>query len=213
MSDTTPPDLQRWETRFAAPDYVFGTKPNAFLAREAGRLKPGGTVLAVADGEGRNGVFLAERGMDVLSVDFSPKAREKAEKLADARGVTLRCETADLRNWAWPEAAYDAVVAIFIQFASPDFRPRLFANMLAALKPGGILLLEGYRVEQLAYKTGGPSDVAHLYTETMLREAFAAADILLLAAVDRDIHEGEGHRGRSALIDLVARRKPALQDK
>ena len=207
MSNTPPPDLERWNTRFTAEDYVFGTAPNAFLAREAHRLAPGASVLAVADGEGRNGVFLAARGMDVLSLDFSPKAREKAERLARERGVTLGFETADLRHWAWPKAAYDAVVAIFIQFATPEFRPRLFASMLAALKPGGLLFLEGYRVEQLAYKTGGPSDIAHLYDEAMLREAFADAEILLLSAEDRDLSEGEGHRGRSAVIDLIARRR------
>ncbi len=208
MSDTIPPDLERWETRFAAEAYVFGTAPNDFLAREAHRLSPGAKVLAVADGEGRNGVFLAERGMNVLSLDFSPQARAKAERLARARGVTLQCETADLRHWAWPEAAFDAVVAIFIQFATPEFRPRLFAHMLAALKPGGLLFLEGYRTEQLAYNTGGPSDIAHLYSEALLRDAFAGADILLLESEDRDLHEGEGHHGRSALIDLIARRKP-----
>ena len=209
MSDTPPPDLERWNTRFAAADYVFGTAPNAFLAREAWRLKPGARVLAAADGEGRNGVFLAERGMEVHSVDFSPQARAKAERLAQTRGVALRFETADLRHWAWPDAAYDAVVAIFVQFATPEFRPRLFANMLAALKPGGLLFLEGYRVEQRAYKTGGPSDINHLYSKTMLREAFVAAEIVLLAAEERELDEGEGHRGRSALIDLIARRKRA----
>jgi SAM-dependent methyltransferase len=206
MNSVSPPDLERWETRFASENYVFGTEPNAFLAREATRLAPGSRVLAVADGEGRNGVFLAERGMDVLSVDFSPNARKKAEALARARGVTLKTETADLREWRWPDAAFDAVAAIFVQFAAPDFRPRFFANMMAALKPGGLLFLEGYRVEQLAYKTGGPSDIAHLYTEAMLREAFGAAEILLLSAEDRDLREGEGHRGRSAVIDLIARR-------
>jgi len=207
MSDI-PPDLQRWNTRFSAEDYVFGTAPNAFLAREAWRLQPGAKVLALADGEGRNGVFLAERGMDVLSLDFSPPAQEKARKLAVARGVAIRTETADLRHWAWPRCAFDAVVAIFIQFAPPDFRPRLFAAMMAALKPGGLLFLEGYRTEQLAYGTGGPSQIEHLYTEALLREAFAGAEIILLDAHDTLLAEGSGHRGHSAVIDLIARRPP-----
>lgn len=207
MTREIPPDLQRWNTRFSAPDYVFGTVPNAFLARQAHRLAPGAKVLAIADGEGRNGVFLAQQGMDVLSLDFSPPAQEKARALAARKGVTLRTEIADLRRWTPPRDSFDAVVAIFIQFATPEFRPRLFASMMAALKPGGLFFLEGYRTEQLAYGTGGPSQVEHLYTEAMLREAFATAEIVLLDAYDAELAEGSGHRGRSAVIDLIARRR------
>lgn len=194
-----------WDQRYARDDYLFGEAPNAFLARQAPRLNPGMRALAVADGEGRNGVWLAEQGLEVLSIDSSAVAQDKARRLAQARGVSPAFELADLGDWTWPEAAFDVVVAIFIQFAGPDLRTRLFAGMKRALKPGGLLLLEGYRPEQLAYGTGGPPIAENLYTEAMLREAFADLEILELAAYDVDIREGAGHAGMSALIDLVAR--------
>lgn len=195
-----------WDRRYAQPDYLFGTEPNAFLARQIGRLQPGWRALAVADGEGRNGVWLAEQGLSVRSIDSSAVAQDKARSLARARGVEMEVDLVDLDAWTWPQAEFDLVAAIFIQFAPPDLRARLFADMARALKPGGLLLLEGYRPEQIAYGTGGPSLPQNLYTEALLREAFADLEILDLLAYDAEIHEGAGHHGRSALIDLVARR-------
>src|ERR1019366_6633820 len=150
-------EFDRWEARFAAPEYLFGTEPNEFLREQAPLLPAHGRALAVADGEGRNGVWLAEQGLDVLSVDFSPKAEAKAQALAKSRGVSLRTERVDLITWNWPTAAFDVVAAIFIQFATPEERRSIFAGMRKALKPRGLLLMQGYRPEQLAYKTGGPS--------------------------------------------------------
>ena len=199
-----------WDARFAGDHYLFGKAPNAFLAAQAPRLERGWSVLAVADGEGRNGVWLAQQGLDVLSIDSSSVAQEKARRLAQSRGVDLRLELADLEVWPFPKARFDMVVAIFIQFAGPDLRQRLFEAMKSALKPGGLLLLEGYRPEQLAYRTGGPPIAENLYTQTMLSESFADMEILDLAVYDAVIEEGVGHKGMSALIDLVAR-KP-LQD-
>jgi cyclopropane fatty-acyl-phospholipid synthase-like methyltransferase len=135
-------ELERWEERFSVPDYVFGTAPNEFLRAQAHWLPTKGKALAVADGEGRNGVWLAEQGLDVLSVDFSPKAQVKAQALAQARGVSLRTERIDLITWMWPTAAFDVVAAIFIQFATPEQRARIFAGISQALRPGGLLLLQ-----------------------------------------------------------------------
>ncbi len=197
-----------WEQRYAAtPDYVFGTAPNAFLARQAGQIKPGGRVLAVADGEGRNGVYLASLGLRVLALELTSAGIGKARKLAAARGAVLDWVQADVTQWDWPESAFDAVVAIFVQFVTPPELPDFFANLQRALKPGGLLLLQGYRPEQLAYKTGGPPEVEQLYTEAQLRAAFAEMEILHLQAHDSIIEEGPGHAGMSALIDLVARRR------
>ncbi len=205
MSETDPAAM--WNTRYAGTeDYVFGDAPNAFLASQAERLKPGWTALAVADGEGRNGVWLAEQGLDVLSIDFSEPAQAKARRLAEARGVQISLQRTDLSAWPWPEAAFDVVVGIFIQFADPPLRERFFAGMKQAVKPGGLVLVEGYRPEQLAYGTGGPRIVENLYTEAMLRDAFGDFEILLLSAYDAPISEGAGHSGMSALVDLVARR-------
>lgn len=202
----TTPDIDFWDKRYAQDGYLFGERPNAFLARQKDRLPPGGRALAVADGEGRNGVWLAEQGLEVLSIDASSVAQAKARRLAEARGVALTLEVVDLAAWPWPEAGFDVIAAIFIQFFGPDLRAPMFEGMKRALKPGGLLLLEGYRPEQLAYGTGGPAQVENLYTEALLRDAFAGLEILELAAYDAAVDEGPAHSGMSALIDLVARR-------
>jgi cyclopropane fatty-acyl-phospholipid synthase-like methyltransferase len=208
LADPADPHLTRWNQRFGAADYVFGTAPNAFLAAEAHRLKPGMTALAIADGEGRNGVFLARQGLAVLSVDFSPVGQAKTRQLAAQYGVSLATECADLAEWQWGRARFDVVVGIFFQIAAPELRARLFAGMRDTLRPGGLVLIQGYRPEQLAYGTGGPKDTNLLYTADMLRAAFAGFEILHLREHDSEIHEGGGHDGMSALVDLVAR-KPA----
>jgi len=202
----TSSEFERWEQRYAAPDYVFGTEPNAFLKSQAGLLPKKGRALAVADGEGRNGVWLAEQGLDVLSVDFSPTAIEKAKTLARDRGVTLHALQADIINWAWPKAEFDVVVGIFFQFVGPAERAGIFAGMREALKPGGLLLIEGYGPKQLEYKTGGPSELENLYTEELLRNEFAGFSQLNLKSYDSVISEGTRHVGMAALVDLVARK-------
>jgi SAM-dependent methyltransferase len=202
------PHLARWNARFAGEEYHFGTAPNAFLAAQRGLLKPGMTALALADGEGRNGVFLAELGLDVLSVDFSPVGVEKTRRLAAARGVRLRAECVDVFAWQWPEAAFDLVAAIFIQFADATRRRHLFAAMRRAVKPGGLLVLEGYHPSQIGRGTGGPSQPENLYTAQMLRDAFDDWEILDLAEREVVLNEGRAHVGPSAVVDLVAR-KPA----
>jgi SAM-dependent methyltransferase len=199
-------ELERWEARYAEPGYLFGTEPNAFLKSKAGLLKPGQKALAVADGEGRNGVFLAELGLDVLAIDISPTALAKSSALAKERGVSLRTERVDLATWHWPVAAFDVVVAIFIQFSPPKVRAEVFARIKRALKPGGLLLLEGYRPEQIKYKTGGPSDVERLYTRAMLEQAFADFSSLEIEEHDSVVSEGSHHVGMAALIDLVGRK-------
>lgn len=199
--------LDRWNARFSEPGYLFGTAPNAFLAAQAHRLKKGQRALAIADGEGRNGVFLAKQGLSVTAVDFSPVALAKAKALAEKEGAALEFIEADLARWHWPAAAFDVVAAIFVQFAPPPLRAAIFRNVQAALKPGGLLLLQGYRPEQLDYRTGGPPHAENMYTEPMLRAAFAEMEILHLASHDSVILEGPGHAGMSALIDLVARKR------
>jgi len=197
-----------WDTRYATDTYIFGTEPNVFLASHKGLFGSGERVLAVADGEGRNGVWLAEQGCDVLSVDISPLAIEKARKLAAVRGSPVQFEVADLLHWRWPRNEFDAIVCIFIQFASAADRKVLFDGFLAALKPGGTLLMEGYGVRQLQYKSGGPGKLEHLYTEEALRQAFRNWDVVSLREYEATLDEGPKHNGMAALVDLVAR-KPA----
>ena len=197
-----------WDKRYTRDDYLFGTLPNAFLAGQAMRLNSGQSALCVADGEGRNSVWLARQGLEVSAFDISPVGVEKARKLAAMQHVKVDYEIGDVAHWRWPEADFDVVVAIFVQFADPELRRFMFQAMLKSLKPGGLLLLQGYTPKQLEYKTGGPPQVEHLYTEALLREAFGACEIIELRAHESEIDEGAQHNGISALIDLVAR-KPA----
>lgn len=196
-----------WNERYAGEDYHFGTEPNAFLSRQKARLKAGEQVLAIADGEGRNGVWLAEQGLHVVAVDSSDVALAKARKLAQQRGVEVQFELADLLEWDWGVARYDVVAGIFIQFAPPGVREQMFERIQQCLKPGGLLLLEGYAPRQIGYKAGGPSQVENLYTVEMLRAAFAEMEIVELRDYDAVIKEGPGHNGISALVDLVARKR------
>jgi SAM-dependent methyltransferase len=199
-------ELDRWNRRFSADEYVFGTEPNAFLASQKRLLARGMRALCVADGEGRNSVWLAAQGLNVTAFDFSPVGLAKATKLAERSGAKVAYHVADVDEWNWDAAPYDVVIAIFVQFTPPAQRARMFQGMVRALKPGGVLILQGYGPEQLRYGTGGPKQVENLYTEALLRESFASLEILHLAAHVGEVHEGEGHNGMAALIDLVARK-------
>ncbi|MCL6655496.1 SAM-dependent methyltransferase [Agrobacterium rubi] len=193
-----------WDRRYDREDYLFGTEPNAFLASQAFRFKPGMKALAVADGEGRNGVWLAEKGLDVLSIDASTVGLTKARELSRRRGVSLQTLSVELAEWKWEPGAYDLVVAIFVQFAPPELRRSMFEGFHTCLKPGGLLVMQGYRVEQLGYGTGGPPQAGHLYTQDLLIRSFGQWHIRHLRTHDSIIEEGAGHTGMSALIDLVA---------
>lgn len=199
-----------WSTRYrnAGEDYVFGTTPNRFLAAQSVLLAAGRNALSVADGEGRNAVWLAEQGLQVTATEISPVALEKARKLAAGRHVEVDFVLADAVAWDYPAAAFDFVVGIFIQFADPAQRARLFAGMTRALRPGGHLIVQGYAPRQLDYRTGGPSAVENLYTADLLRAAFPGLEIVHLQEYEDVLDEGVGHKGQSALVGLVAR-KPA----
>jgi len=202
----------RWNARYrdAGDDYLFGIEPNHFLARRARLFDEGHTALCVADGEGRNSVWLAEQGLNVTAADISPVAVAKAKKLAAGRGVAVNFVVADLLAADWPPAAlqgeFDWVVGIFIQFANPAERLRQFAAMKSAARSGGRILLQGYTPRQLEYKTGGPSQEDYLYTEEMLRAAFSGWTVEESVEYEEELAEGARHRGRSALIGMVARK-------
>jgi len=195
-----------WNERYSKPGFLFGTDPAQFLVEQQDYLQRGKTALCIADGEGRNSVFMAEKGMKVTAQDASEVAIDKARGLAAARGANVAYRLGDLRDFDWDETQYDLVAGIFIQFAEPDFRDAIFDGMKRALLPGGVLLLHGYRPEQLEYGTGGPPCAENLYTVDLLRDAFSDMEILRLEAYDRAVQEGCGPSGMSALIDLVARK-------
>jgi len=195
-----------WNKRYAQPGFLFGTEPTRFLVEQRAHLTQGSSALAVADGEGRNSVYMAEQGMQVTAIDSSDIGLEKARGLAAARSARVDYQLADLATWDWAAQTYDVVAAIFIQFAGPAFRDEIFKGLKQALKPGGVLLLHGYTPKQVEYGTGGPPRAEYMYTEEMLREAFDDLEILRLEAYEREVDEGRGHAGMSALIDLVARK-------
>ncbi|MBU6257662.1 MAG: class I SAM-dependent methyltransferase [Burkholderiales bacterium] len=207
MSQTPFPDAATtWNQRFTSEHYIFGREPNEFLRAQARLLAPGGRALCVADGEGRNSVWLARQGLRVEAFDIAETGVAKARRLAAEAGVEVDFSVADCDHWPWPVAAYDTVAAIFVQFADPPLRERLFAHIVRALKPGGLLVLQGYTPRQLEFKTGGPPFLSHLYTAQMLRSAFAELEIIELREYEAELTEGTQHSGRSALIGLVARR-------
>lgn len=195
-----------WDERYRGEGFSFGTEPNAFLKSQLHRLKPGLRALVPGDGEGRNGVWLAGQGLSVDTVDVSPAGVAKARALAAARGVTINAQVADLLDWEWPQARYDLVAAIYIHFFDWD-RPRMHRAMLGALNPGGILILEAFRTEQLefqkAHRSGGPRTAEMLCSKAKLEADFAEAPILLLEEADVDLDEGHRHKGAAAVIRAV----------
>ena len=210
MNSSSPPlpdAADTWNQRYEGDAYLFGTAPNDWLRQHAAIWSKGDRVLCVADGEGRNSVWLATRGLSVETFDISATGVEKARRMAAAAGVKIAFSVAGCDDFSWSESAYDGVVAIFVQFADPDMRKRLFANMIRALRPGGCLVLLGYTPRQLEYRTGGPPFASHLYTEQLLRASFAELRILELEEFEADLAEGTGHLGRSALVGMVAIRQ------
>lgn len=203
---TSDPDLDHWEARFASEEFRFGKTPNEFLVSCKPLLPKHGKVLAVADGEGRNGVWLAQQGLEVTSTDFSPSAQAKGRKLATEHKVSVNFIEADAHEWPYPEEAFDVVAEIFTQFSTPEKRPKKWAGMRRALKRSGLLILQGYTPKQLEYATGGPKNVAQLYTREMLGRAWGDFKDVSIVEEERELQEGPGHSGMSAVIGLTARK-------
>ena len=197
---------ERWEGRYAVPDYIFGKAPNVFLASCKKLLPRSGNAIAVADGEGRNGVWLAEQGLDVLSLDFSQAAQSKAAALAKERNVKLTLVHADVHTWAYPEAAFDVVAEIFTQFSSPKERAGQVGRHAKDIEAGWPPDHPGLRPKQLQYGTGGPKEIENLYTRPMLEEAFHGFRDVSITEEEREMHEGTAHGGMSAVINLTARK-------
>jgi SAM-dependent methyltransferase len=193
-----------WDQRYATDEYIYGTEPNAFLAEHAALLS--GPVLSLCEGEGRNGVFLAARGLDVLGIDGSAVGLAKAQKLAHARGVVLRTAVTDLAAYTPPEHTFGAVVSIFAHLPSA-LRHQLYPKVERALKPGGLLLFEHYGPAQLPKNTGGPKDVDMLITAAQLKQAFPHCDPIIARELDRDVMEGTYHHGLSSVTQFLARKR------
>lgn len=198
---------QFWNERFNKEEFIFGKEPNEYLVEQTSQyLKPNASVLCIADGEGRNGVWLAKQGMRVTGFDVSDIALVKAKQFAKDNEVNIEYSLCDTDGFDWKTNSYDAIIAIFIQFADPEMRVRIFKQVHQALKPGGIFILQGYTPKQLEYKTGGPSLIEHLYTEEMIRELSHDFEILDLQCYEKELSEGARHTGMSALLGMVAKK-------
>lgn len=196
---------QFWDDRYRGEEYAYGREPNEFLRSEAHRI-PAGRVLCLAEGEGRNAVFLASRGHDVTAVDLSAEGLRKTERLARERGVTVTTVQADLATYEAEEGAFSGVVAIFAHLP-PAVRRRVHGWVPRALRPGGVFILEAYTPAQLAFDTGGPRDASMLMTLDDLREDLAPLIFEIGREGEREIHEGRLHTGQSATVQIVGRRR------
>ena len=202
-----------WDGRYSnANGFLFGEAPNRWLAANAFRIAPGAKVLSIADGEGRNSVWLARQGFEVTEFDVSPVGVARAREFASSHGVEPDLRVADIARWDWQPQAFDAVAAIFFQFAPPALRSRIFEGIATALVPGGLLIVEGYGLRQLRYRTGGPGIAENLYTVQILAQAFAGWQILASRELDCEVREGAGHHGRSHLISMVLRKPHGAAD-
>jgi 2-polyprenyl-3-methyl-5-hydroxy-6-metoxy-1,4-benzoquinol methylase len=196
-------DKSFWDSRYAEEGFAYGVSPNVFLTSFAENFKAGNKVLVIGDGEGRNGVWLAEQGCSVVSVDSSLVGVEKAQKLASEKGVEIEAVCADLNEWDWPESTFDFVVIIYVHFP-PGVRELLHQKVIATLKPGGQLIMESFTPEQLNYSSGGPPVLEMLYTAEMMESDFKLLETRHLEECVTELNEGKYHCGEGAVVRLVA---------
>jgi cyclopropane fatty-acyl-phospholipid synthase-like methyltransferase len=195
-----------WDSRYSEAGFAYGTKPNLYLVSKSELLRPGMKVLAIGDGEGRNGTWLAEQGMEVTIIDQSEIGLQKARQLAAEKKVIIQTIRADLVNWEWPVNTYDAVVSIFVHFGSAD-RMTVHQSIMQALKPDGWLIMQSFHKDQINRSTGGPKNAEMLYTADMLRRDFSGFRIEELEETDTELDEGSYHHGSAAVINLLAQKK------
>jgi len=194
-----------WDERYTGGDFQFGEAPNVFLMEQAHRLRRGMRALAAGDGEGRNGVWLAEQGLDATSVDWSAVGLDKARALAARRGVPLSTEVADLTRWTWPEARFDLIAWIFVHLP-PEDRAIATAGALRALAPGGLLVMECFTPAQEGRRSGGPKDPALLWSRALVERHFAGLEVLELLEGAVRLDEGPRHQGLAEVVRAVLRR-------
>jgi SAM-dependent methyltransferase len=201
-------ESEYWDERYRDEAYFYGFSPNDFLREHAGLFEAGDRVLSLAEGEGRNAVFLAQRGCQVRGVDFSARGYEKAMRLAQQQGVAIEYDVADLTLYDMGEAKWDGVVSIFCHLSESD-RLALYRSIRRGLKPGGVFLLESYNKKQLDYGTGGPKEVSHLVSLGDLTGAFDRFEIVLTQDIVRDVQEGTRHSGAGSVTQFIARKAPS----
>ncbi|MFI5399447.1 MAG: class I SAM-dependent methyltransferase [SAR324 cluster bacterium] len=208
-----------WDQRYGTDEFFYGTDPNDFLRENARLIRPGvvarpggrkpeaqtADVLCLAEGEGRNAVYLAGLGFRVTAVDGSPVGLAKMQRLAQSRGVQVAGIHSDLAGFAIAPLAWDAIVSIWCHIPAP-LRARLYRETVAGLRPGGTLILEAYHPRQLEFRTGGPPTADLMVTLDALRPELAGLDLVVAQEIERVVQEGKGHHGRSAVVQVVGRK-------
>lgn len=197
-----------WDERYNSDEYAYGKEPNDFLKKVVGTL-PSGRILCLAEGEGRNAVFLATQGYEVFAVDASPVGLAKAQRLAKERGVTITTEAADLADFDIGKEQWDGIVSIFCHLP-PELRRQVHHAVVEGLKPGGVLVLEAYTPKQLEYKTGGPPVAEMTMTLERLHTELAGLEFTHASETVRPVQEGRYHHGDGAVVQLVAVKPPLL---
>ena len=195
--------MRNWDERYSEPDYVYGTEPNSYLVSVIDRI-PRGKVLCLCEGEGRNGVYLAEQGCEVTAVDASKVGLTKARKLAAERGIEIRTVVSDLAHFRIQPAAWDAIVSIFCH-VPPETRAPLHRQCVEGLKPGGVLVLEAYTPRQIPKKTGGPPSAELTMHLEALRRELTGLEFIHAVEMDREVLEGKYHTGEGAVVQVLAR--------
>ena len=194
-----------WNKRFSIEGYLFGADPAQALVKLEHYLIPQGDTLVIADGEGRNSVYLASRGFRVTASDSSTVANIKAKALAASQNVEVNYQVEDFFDIDWSAKQYDNIVGIFFQFIPPDKIKQVLMALRTAIKKGGTLLIHGYTPQQIELATGGPKDVSLMYNKELFEDVFESVEILVNKEYQMQLGEGSGHKGQSALIDFVAK--------
>jgi 2-polyprenyl-3-methyl-5-hydroxy-6-metoxy-1,4-benzoquinol methylase len=195
-----------WDERYNTDEWLFGTEPSGFLVSHQTLFSRGQKVLAIGDGEGRNGVWLAKQGLAVTSIDISPNAIAKANVLAQRNGVELETICQDIVSWQWPSQYFDAIVSIFVHLPPTD-RQHVNRAIYDALKPGGLFFLEAFDKKQLDYGTAGPRDADMLYDESMIRSSFDQMEIIQLTTQETEVFKHDGPNARGSSVQFVGRKK------
>jgi SAM-dependent methyltransferase len=199
--------MDAWDERYGAEGYYYGTEPNEFLREHCSAIRLGGDVLCLAEGEGRNAVFLAQQGFHPVAVDQSAVGIKKAQQLAAERGVRIDTIVADLDCYRIEPGRWDGIVSIWCHLPAA-LRAAVHRQVVVGLKIGGVFLLEAYTPAQLRYGTGGPKTADLLPTLADLRQELDGLELVHAIERERTVHEGGGHTGLSAVVQLVAYRRP-----
>ncbi|MCM2350790.1 MAG: class I SAM-dependent methyltransferase [Bacteriovoracaceae bacterium] len=194
-----------WDKRYSEEGFAYGEAPNDFLAEHYARIKPNGNVLCIAEGEGRNALFLARKGFNVTAVDFSEVGMSKAKNIAAKENLPLETIVSDLEVFDLGKAKWDAVISIFAHLP-PTIRKIVHARIETSLKDNGILILEAYRPEQLELGTGGPPKRDMMMNLEILKMELPHLKPELGKELERNIHEGKYHNGRSAVVQYIGKK-------